>query len=382
MDAVADPSCTKQPTPRGSAAQPASVGRSAADGKAVAVVIVNWNGRHHLERCLPALERQEHSPDEVVVVDNGSSDGSVSWLRREWPWVRVIALEKNTGFAAANNRGIEETHAPWLALLNNDTVPSPGWLKALLAEANGDDRIASVASRMLFLDAPEIINSAGIAVDLAGIAWDRLGGAPQQAGESRCEVFGACAGAGLFRRSALVDAAERIGDGCPQVFDEQYFMYLEDVDLAWRLRLRRWRSVYSPAAIVWHKGSGSAGEGSAFKNYLLARNKVWTLLKDYPSPALLAFAPAIVGYDLASAPYRLFIQGQSAAFRGRLAALRELRTVLAKRRAIQARRLAPWPEIRSALSGLASPWAVARRYRHLRQQGLAVCLGNASKEVV
>ncbi len=332
------------------------------------MVIVNWNGRHHLERCLPALAEQECAPGEILVVDNGSQDDSVRWLAQEWPHVGLLALEDNVGFAAANNRGIEATDSQWVALLNNDTVPSPRWLKALLAAAGGED-VGSVASRMLFLDRPDIINSAGIAIDVTGIAWDRLGGEPAVAGEDACAVFGASAGAGLFRRAALVDASPDWSDGRGEVFDERYFMFLEDVDLAWRLQLRGWRSLYAPQAVVWHQGSASAGEGSAFKNYLLARNKVWTLVKDYPLAPLLIYWPLIVAYDLGSAPYRLLLQGQTAALWGRIAALRQLGPMLRSRRIIQQRRRASWATLRSCMSGPASPWAVARRYRHLVKRG-------------
>ncbi len=332
----------------------------------VAVVIVNWNGRRHLEHCLPALEAQELVPREIVVVDNASADDSLAWLRRQWPKVRVLALGANVGFAAANNRGIAATDAPWIALLNNDTVPGHRWLASLLAAGTSGEDVGSVASRMVFLDRPEIINSAGIAVDVAGIAWDRLGGAPAMVGEDACEVFGASAGAGLFRRAALLDAGQNVDGGRREVFDEQYFMYLEDVDLAWRLQLRGWRSLYAPQATVGHCGSATAGEGSPFKNYLLARNKVWTVLKDYPLAPLLAYSPLVVAYDVASAPYRLLLQGQTAALRGRAAALRQICPMLRKRRAIQARRRVPWSTLRARMSGPASPWTVLRRYRHLQ----------------
>lgn len=332
----------------------------------VAVVIVNWNGRHHLAACLPALAAQTYSRHEVLVVDNHSSDDSLAWLAAEWPMVRVLALSENAGFARGNNAGIAATDGRWVALLNNDTIPEPGWLAALVAagEGAGDD-VGAVASRMVFADEPGRINSAGIAVDLAGIAWDWLGGAPFAVGDAPAEIFGASAGACLYRRAALADVAEPGPDGQPQVFDPAFFMYLEDVDLAWRLRLRRWRSVYAPGAVVRHVGSASAGEGSAFKNRLLARNKVWTLVKNYPARPGLRWLPLILIYDLASAPYRLLAQGQTAALAGRFDALRGLGGALAGRRRIQARRTAEWAEIRALLSPLEPPWKVLRRYRHL-----------------
>jgi GT2 family glycosyltransferase len=331
----------------------------------VSVILVNWNGRHHLDRCLPALAAQTWPAIDIVVVDNASTDGTTAWLATEWPDVRVLALDTNVGFAEANNRAIRATDAPWVALLNNDTVPEPGWLAALVAVAAGDPRIAAVASRMLFLDVPGMINSAGIAVDRTGIAWDRLGGAPAAEGDAPAAVFGASAGAALFRRVALEDVAEQDADGQVAVFDPRFFMYLEDVDLAWRLRLRGWRSVYAPDACVLHHGSASSGEGSPFKNRLLARNKVWTVIKNYPTWPLAVWWPLILAYDLASAPYRWVFQGQTAALRGRIDALADLGPVLRQRRVIQARRSATWHEIAGTLAPLDPPWAVLRRYRHL-----------------
>lgn len=335
----------------------------------VAVIVVNWNGRAHLARCLPALAEQSYTNFEIVVVDNASTDGSVEWLYQAWPDVQLIEAGANLGFAAANNLAIAVTEAPWVALVNNDTVPEPGWLEAMVAAGGSDERVGSVASLMLFLDQPDVINSAGINVDPVGIAWDRLGGAPATAGESATEVFGASAGAALFRRAALDDVAEVGRDGRCEVFDERFFMYMEDVDLAWRLRLRGWRSVYAPTAQVLHRGSASAGEGSPFKNRLLARNKLWTVLKNYPTAPLARNSMAVLFYDLASAPYRLLVQGQAAALLGRLDALGGLGETLRRRRVVQARRTAPWAEIGQALSPLEPPWKVLSRYRHLSGRG-------------
>lgn len=340
-------------------------------GSRVAVILVNWNGRRHLEACLPGLEAQTYRDFAVLVADNGSSDGSLAWLASAWPQVRTLDLAHNLGFAAGNNHAIRATDAAWIALLNNDTVPDPRWLEALMTAAQADERLGSVASRMCFLDRPEMLNSTGIAVDPTGIAWDRLGGAALAAGDRPAPVFGASAGAALYRRTALEDVAEPGPDGRPHYFDEDFFMYLEDVDLAWRLRLGGWTSVYEPQARVLHHQSASSGEGSPFKNRLLARNKVWTVVKNYPSWALLAWSPLILAYDLASAPYRLVFQGQTAAIAGRVEAWRGIRRVWAKRRAIQARRRASWRELRSAMEPFDPPWRVLARYRHLSGRAAA-----------
>ncbi len=341
------------------------------NGSRVAVILVNWNGRQHLEACLPGLAAQRFRDFSVIVADNGSHDGSLGWLAEAWPEVRGLDLGGNLGFAAGNNRAIRATTAPWIALLNNDTVPDRDWLGALLAAAEADERVGSVASRMCFMDQPDMLNSTGIAVDPTGIAWDRLGGSPTTAGDAPSRVFGASAGAALYRRSALEAVAEPGPDGLPAYFDEDFFMYLEDVDLAWRLRLDGWEAVYAPDARVLHHASASSGEGSPFKNRLLARNKVWSVIKNYPFWPLVAWSPLILAYDLASAPYRLLFQGQASALIGRLEAWRGIGRMWAKRRAIQARRRVAWRPLRSAMEPFDPPWKVLARYRHLSGRKVA-----------
>jgi GT2 family glycosyltransferase len=162
-----------------------------------------------------------------------------------------------------------------------------------------------------------------------------------------------------------MDAADVARDGSSEVFDSTYFMYLEDVDLAWRLRLLGWRAAVVTGAHVRHVQSGSSGEGSPFKNRLLARNKVWTLLKDYPAWPGIPRLPLILAYDLASAPYRVVVQGQPAALAGRLEAIRHPGEALRRRRRIQSRRRVSGAELARVMTGWTAPWKVPRRYAHL-----------------
>lgn len=324
----------------------------------VSVVIVNWNGRQFLERCLPSVLRQSYPNYSVTVVDNGSSDGSPDFIRREFPTVALIQNERNVGFAAGNNVGIRSTDGAYVATLNNDAQVESNWLAEAVDAISSDEGVGMVASKMLFHDRPHLINSTGISLDLAAIAWDRLGGsADDPLDDRRVEVFGPSAGAALYRRKMLEDVG---------LFDEDFFMYLEDVDLAWRARLRGWKCLYVPTARVLHVHSGSAVEGSAFKNYHLGRNKVWTTIKCYPSPQIFLYMPLILFYDLASLPYSVFVRGQLSSVLGRLAAFGQLRTVLAKRARVQSRRSVAWKEFSRLLHPLESPLTLLKRYRHLR----------------
>jgi GT2 family glycosyltransferase len=323
----------------------------------VGVLIVNWNGRAHLERCLDALAHQTMRSFEIVVVDNGSVDGSAEMVRDLYPHLRLLCQPTNLGFAEANNVGIEAGETPFVATLNNDTEPRPDWLEQLLAPALADEGVGMVASKMLFAHRPGVINSAGIALDRAGIAWDRLGGRLDGECGERQEVFGPCAGAALYRRCML----DEIG-----LFDRDFFAYLEDVDLAWRARLAGWSCVYAPEAVVTHVHSATGVEGSPFKSYQLGRNKLWTIAKNYPSPQLYLALPLIVGYDLAAVLYGIVARRDLAALRGRLAGLFGLPRQWRKRRAVQRLRRISFSDLAKLMSPVATPFGVLARYRHLR----------------
>ncbi|MHB1130992.1 MAG: glycosyltransferase family 2 protein [Chloroflexota bacterium] len=323
----------------------------------ITVIVVNWNGVHLLSQCLDSLARQTFGDAETIVVDNGSVDGSVGYLRQHFPGVRVLANESNLGFARANNQAIAASESEFLALLNNDAWVEPSWLQHLLAEADARPAAGSFASKMVFAQAPEVINSTGISIDRAGIAWDRLGGAADAAASQvGCEIFGACAGAALYRRAMLSDI------GC---FDDDFFAYLEDVDLAWRARLRGWSSFYVPSAKVYHQHSATGGEGSPFKNYLLGRNKLWTIIKNYPMPEMVKYIPLIALYDALSVQYSVILRGDWSPLRGRMAGLAGLRALLGKRRLVQSRRTVSFSDIARLVEPVVRPDLVARRYRHI-----------------
>ncbi|MBI2939503.1 MAG: glycosyltransferase family 2 protein [Chloroflexi bacterium] len=328
----------------------------------VSVVVVNWNGRPHLERCLPALLAQTYRPVEVIVVDNGSSDGSASSVRRAFPGVQVREMAENLGFAAGSNEGIRCSRGTYVATLNNDTIPEPGWLAALVEAAESDPRVGLVASKMLFFDRPTIVNSAGICIDRAGIAWDRRGGQPDDPHEPPASVFGPCAGAALYRRAMLDDVG---------LFDEEFFCYLEDVDLAWRARLAGWECRYAPGARVLHHHSATSGEGSAFKRFHLGRNKVWLLAKNMDAVDLVRYLPIILGYDLIGLGTTLLsprasvtnVAPRIAALVGRLAGIIRIGVALRARR--QVKRRLTRQTMAPHFEPLVFPWQITPRYAHL-----------------
>ena len=228
----------------------------------------------------------------------------------------------------------------------------------MVAAAESDRRVGMCASKMLFAERPTMINSTGLCIDKAAIVWDRRGGEPEDGRETEwVEILGPCAGAALYRREML----EEVG-----AFDEDFYAYLEDADLAWRARRRGWRCLYAPDARVLHRHSATGQEGSAFKSFHLGRNKVWLVIKNYPFRSLWYDVPLVVLYDLAAVLYALLFRRDVHALRGRLVGLRAAGKMWAKRTAasdVPVERLdLPWLE-RPPL-----PWRVPRRYQHLARK--------------
>ena len=318
----------------------------------VSVVIVNWNGRHLLERCLPAVLNQVQVDLQVVIVDNGSSDGSAEWVERQFSMITLIRSDRNLGFARGNNEAIRSTKSAYIATLNNDAEPEPCWLSELVRAMESSSTVGMCASKMVRADDPGVMDSCGIRIDAAGIGWNRYNGERERLAEDvPYEVLGPCAGAALYRRAML----DRVG-----LFDEGYFIYYEDTDLAWRAQRLGWRCLYVPSARVVHRHSSTVKEGSSLKGYLLGRNKVWTLVKNYPWPDWLLCLPLILGYDTAAWLHAL-TRGDPNPLRGRIAAVRSVAGPLAQRRAIQS------AGNRVRLSAPGNPWQLWRTQREFRR---------------
>ncbi len=326
----------------------------------ISVIVVNWNGAAHLGRCLAALRDQRFDDFEAIVVDNGSTDGSVEIAAREFPGFRLLRAERNLGFAAACNLGARTARGEWLAMLNNDAFAEPDWLEELAAAVAAHPGHDGFASCQLRDADPGRLDGAGDAYHTSGLAW-RLGqgepaGPPWDAPR---EVFAPCAAAALYRRSAFLAAGG---------FDENFFCYFEDVDLAFRMRLRGSRFRYQPRARVRHVGSASVGQASAFARYHGHRNLVWTFLKNMPPALLWRFLPGHLLFNLASLVALSFTPQAGAVWRAKWHAVRALPRVLRERRALQAGRTVAAEELERRMSR-GWPALLGRGWRRARAAG-------------
>lgn len=241
------------------------------------VIIPNYNGVHFLEPCLDALAAQTVQDFEILVVDNGSTDGSQEWLKENR--VPAILLPENTGFSGAVNAGIRAAKTPYVILLNNDTEPLPGYVEALEKAMDASPRIFSVSPKMIQLYHKELMDDAGDMYSLIGWAYQRGVGQEVERYNRPCHIFSACAGAAIYRRQVF----EEIG-----YFDEMHFAYLEDMDVGYRAKIAGYYNRYCPQAEVYHVGSGTSGSRyNSFKVRLAARNNIYLNYKNMPTPQLL-----------------------------------------------------------------------------------------------
>lgn len=237
----------------------------------------------YLEECLLALAEE---PAEIIVVDNGSSDGSRELLRESFPQVRCIALERNEGFCRAVNIGIRESKTAYVILLNNDTRTEKGFVRALEAAMERDDRIFSGSAQMRKLHQPEKMDDAGDLYCALGWAFARGKDKDIERYQKSCDIFASCGGASIFRRELL----DIVG-----TLDENHFAYLEDIDLGYRARIFGYRNVYVPQAVVYHAGSASSGSRyNKFKVDLTSKNSVYLIYKNMPLLQILLNLPFLL----------------------------------------------------------------------------------------
>lgn len=246
--------------------------------KKVTIIIPNFNGLSFMGPCMAALERQTCQDFDVLVVDNGSTDGSAEWLRKQD--IPSVFLAENTGFSGAVNTGIRAAQTPYVILLNNDTAAEPDYVRQLLHAIEGSPRIFSVSPKMIQMYHRELMDDAGDMYSIMGWAYQR--GVGQEPGryDRPCHIFSACAGAAIYRR----DVFGEIG-----YFDEMHFAYLEDIDVGYRAKIAGYYNRYCPQAVVYHVGSGTSGSKyNSFKVRLAARNNVYLNYKNMPLLQLAA----------------------------------------------------------------------------------------------
>ena len=331
-----------------------------------AVIILNWNGSRLLPDCLSALAAQSYRDYELWLVDNGSIDGSHAllddlertvqpeWLSQPLPRLpRLIRNSDNVGFAAGNNQAMRACRARYVVALNNDAIAGEDWLGQLVETARAGGRsVGMVASTMLFAHRPEVAASAGISVHADGVALDRAPGmlSAELERTGTLPVFGPSAGAALYTAAMLRDVG---------LFDERFFSYLEDADLAWRARLKGWRALHNPYARVRHEYSATGGHNSPFKRRLLARNRVWLLYKNMPTPLVQRYAPVIARYDTLALLNALAMRDR-ASIKGRMEGLSGLHLLTdSRRKVLSSARLHP-DELSRLLAPALSPRQVLR----------------------
>lgn len=253
------------------------------------IVIPNYNGKHFMQPCLQSLQEQTSSDFEILVVDNHSTDGSLEYMQKFYPDIRVISLDQNYGFSRAVNEGIRHSQTPYVILLNNDTTVDKHYVESMINAIEKSSRIFSVSSKMIQMYHPELIDSAGDLYTLLGWGICRGTGRPVSNYTEMDQIFTACAGAAIYRKSVF----EEIG-----YFDESHFAYLEDIDIGYRAKIYGYLNMYCPDALVYHVGSGTSGSKyNSFKVKLSARNSIWLIYKNMPFlQKLINFLPLAVGY--------------------------------------------------------------------------------------
>jgi len=321
----------------------------------VTIVIPVWNSGRWIPDCLAALRRQEYSNFVLLLVDNGSSDGSVERIEKHgFRDFRLLSFPQNRGFAVAVNAGIKQAKTPYVVLLNIDTIPAVDWLSCLVKTMDAaPDEVTSLASKMLDMSDPEVIDSAGDTLNWYGSARKRGHGKNSERFFQREDVFSACAGAALYRRSFFDEV------GC---FEEKFHSYFEDIDLGFREKLYGYRCLYVPEAVVLHHGH-SAGVFGAYYVFLLTRNRLLALVKNVPLPCLLRHGPQLL---YGQCHFFILYRKPLASLKGYFSAFLLLPGMLAERWKIQSQRKVPLDRLENMIGGeLGEPGIIERIRRKI-----------------
>jgi len=322
----------------------------------VSIIIVNWNGQKFLQHCLDSLSRQTYADREIILVDNGSTDGSVRCVKEGFPDVKIIELRENTGFTGGNAKGLDLADGEFVALVNNDTHAEDQWLENLIQPMLEDSTLGICASKLLFGDG-RMINSAGDGLTTAAVGLNRGLGKDGARFSDPEFVFGACGAAVLYRRRML----DEIG-----FLDDDFFLYDEDTDLNFRAQLAGWKCAYVPTAIVYHKSNATSGRLSNLHVYYHSRNLEFVWLKNMPSSLMLRCAHHKLIQELGSFFYLCIRHGKwMAFFRAKKDALKMFPLMWRKRKEIQSMKRVSNSYIRKLLSPMFT-WAfLKQKFRQL-----------------
>jgi GT2 family glycosyltransferase len=328
----------------------------------VSIVIPNWNGKRFLAGCLDSMSGQRYAQFEIIVVDNGSHDGSVELLQEKYNEVRLVRFEVNTGFSVAVNAGIRAASGEFIALLNNDTIVENDWLAEMVRVMREHDEIGSTGCKMLAYDDKTLLDGAGDGYRRGGLPG-RIGHRERDLGQfdQQRYILGACGGAALYRRSMLLD----IG-----LFDEDYFAYLEDVDLGLRAQNAGYKCIYVPTAVIYHLGCGTTGSGyHPLVVRLSSQNNLNTLIKNVPAELFFRFLPHMLYWQLYYFAVVIVRGGQVVPWlHGTWKALRLLPKMLRKRRQIEQQRRVPVEYIEEIIIRSEQDLAASRQ-RLIEQSG-------------
>lgn len=303
------------------------------------MIIVNFNAGEWLERCVASVCAQTLLPFEVILVDNASSDGSAKNIGDKFPSVYVIAASQNMGFSAANNLAVRtvSSQSAWLVLLNPDAFPEPTWLENLLNAAQRNPEYSVFGSRLMDANNPSILDGAGDAYHPSGLVWRSGHGQPFDSRQCEIkEIFSACAAAAMVRKDAFLKAGG---------FDEDFFCYMEDVDLGFRLRLLGLTCLYVPESVAYHVGSAVTGRHSDFSLYHGHRNLVWTFVKNMPGVLFWILLPLHLALNVVSVIYFVARGKGRLILRAKWDAIKGMPKMWRKRKLIQSTRVATIREI-------------------------------------
>ncbi|MBU1204260.1 MAG: glycosyltransferase family 2 protein [Nanoarchaeota archaeon] len=298
------------------------------------IIILNWNGLEFLKDCFESIQKQTFTDFETIMVDNNSQDGSPNYVENVFPWIRVIRNNKNTGQTGGDNTGIKHAKGEYIILLDNDTIVDKNWLKELVVAADSDPKIGMCGSKMYFMDDPRLICSTGLLAFTDGSAIDRgVYEIDKGQYDNKPDIFGPCGGSGLYKKEML-ENMKIMGE----YMDNEFFAYCEDLDIAYKGRLLGYVCKFAPKSIVYHKVNASSRKISNLGLTCGIKNKMWVVIKNFPTKMLLKYMPFIAMRQVVSFVFYLFIKPSIPATKARVVMIKKIPVMLKKRKIIQDRR--------------------------------------------